>query len=83
MLSMPFMWVMILKLSALPTQPHKSLPLSMPFMWVMILKPGMTPEEAQIALSFNALYVGDDFETLIIDFILTAFNFIFQCPLCG
>ena len=55
----------------------------MPFMWVMILKPGMTPEEAQIALSFNALYVGDDFETLIIDFILTAFNFIFQCPLCG
>jgi len=44
--------------------PYWRVSLSMPFMWVMILKlhPSLNLDESSFG-TFNALYVGDDFET--------------------
>ena len=64
-LSMPFMWVMILKLGASITTTATWRCLSMPFMWVMILKlVRVMWFWMRRGGPFNALYVGDDFETL-------------------
>jgi len=49
----------------------KQIILSMPFMWVMILKlPTVVDDESEGESAFNALYVGDDFETPLHKFCL-------------
>jgi len=59
------MWVMILKLFSFYADRFDAVYLSMPFMWVMILKQSILAyvQWFQLILTFNALYVGDDFET--------------------
>jgi len=59
------MWVMILKRKNKMAYNRNQISLSMPFMWVMILKLRNTNLLTHNKLDpFNALYVGDDFETL-------------------
>jgi len=58
------MWVMILKRMDRARQARPAAALSMPFMWVMILKLSFSISTSlPLEHTFNALYVGDDFET--------------------